>query len=176
MEAALPELRAFIRLRLGPTIRARESSSDLLQSVCREALLESPTLEFRGERAFRRWLFTVAERKIIDRARYWNADRRNPGHEGSSFDDASADEIARLRDSYAAFMRPSREADLREQVERLEAAFQRLSERDREVLTLSRLMGMSHAEVAESLGIAEGAARMALARALTRLSTELRGD
>ena len=160
MEAALPELRAFIRLRLGPTIRARESSSDLLQSVCREALLESPTLEFRGERAFRRWLFTVAERKIIDRARYWNAARSNPGHEGSSFDDASADEIARLRDSYAAFMRPSREADLREQVARLEAAFQRLSERDR---------------VAESLGIAEGAARRALARALTRLSTELRG-
>jgi len=34
----LPGLRAFVRLRASPAVRAKESASDIAQSVCREVL------------------------------------------------------------------------------------------------------------------------------------------
>jgi hypothetical protein len=48
----LPELRAFVRLRLGPELRARETSSDLVQSVCREVLADLDQFEYRGSPSF----------------------------------------------------------------------------------------------------------------------------
>ena len=44
LEEHLPRLRAFIRLRTNQAIRARESCSDLVQSVCREVLEEQRKL------------------------------------------------------------------------------------------------------------------------------------
>ena len=48
----LPGLRAFIRLRSPKAVRDKESSSDLAQSVCREALERMDAFEYRGEAAF----------------------------------------------------------------------------------------------------------------------------
>ena len=38
LEQHLPRLRAFVRLRMGAQLRARESASDIVQSTCREIL------------------------------------------------------------------------------------------------------------------------------------------
>src|SRR5258705_6880905 len=53
-------LRAFVRLRVGPELRARESSSDLVQSVCREVLQDARRFQHAGESAFKSWLYTTA--------------------------------------------------------------------------------------------------------------------
>ena len=72
----LPPLMAFIRMKAGGVVLARESISDLAQSVCREALMDAEDFEYRGEAEFRNWLFLQATRKILDRARYLKAQKR----------------------------------------------------------------------------------------------------
>ena len=73
----LPYLRAYVRLRSNRAIRARESGTDLVQSVCREVLQGSSGFEYRGDGAFRRWLCTAALRKIVERDRAMKTQKRD---------------------------------------------------------------------------------------------------
>ena len=70
MRRHLPDLRVFVRAKSGPQLRAQESCSDLVQTVCREALQSVERYEWRGEGSFRRWLFTLALNKLRNRADY----------------------------------------------------------------------------------------------------------
>ena len=65
----LPHLQGWLRLRMGALLRSRETPEDLVQSVAREALGELSTFEWRGEAAFRHWLYTRAQHKLQDRVR-----------------------------------------------------------------------------------------------------------
>jgi RNA polymerase sigma-70 factor (ECF subfamily) len=65
---------------------------------------------------------------------------------------------------------------MRERIARLEAAFDRLPADYREVITLTRIVGLPHREVAEAMGRSETASRMLLYRALAELAAELEGD
>ena len=60
----LPSLRGFVRLKSGARLRALESCSDLVQSICREILQHWERYQGDDEAAFRAWLFKTAERKI----------------------------------------------------------------------------------------------------------------
>jgi hypothetical protein len=73
----LPDLMVFVRAKSGPRLRAQESCSDLVQTVCREALQSVEHYEWRGEGSFRRWLFTLAMNKLRNRADYHAAERRD---------------------------------------------------------------------------------------------------
>jgi DNA-directed RNA polymerase specialized sigma24 family protein len=77
----LPGLRAWLRLRMGPGLRARETPDDLVQSVAREVLLGLDGFEWRGEAAFRHWLYLKAQRKLVDKARFVSAEQRTPAKE-----------------------------------------------------------------------------------------------
>ncbi len=160
----LPGLRAYVRLRSGPLVRGRESSSDLVQSVCAELLTERSRFEFRGADPFRRWLYRTAEHKIVDRARHWNTDKRDVAREA---DDLSNET---LLSGYASLFTPSRHACAREEIVRLETTFDSLPEQYREIIVQSRYLGMSHSEIAEQSGRTDGAVRTTLCRALARLS------
>ncbi len=168
IEHHLPGLRAFVRLRAGPLIRARESSSDLVQSVCREVLENAERFRHPGEAAFKRWLYTTALRKIVDRRDYYLAQKRDALREAPA-----ADGDAAVLSCYESFATPSRQAMVREELERVEAAFDVLPEEDREIVTLAHVLGMSRAEIGERLGKSEGAVRVQLFRALARLSKQL---
>ena len=73
----LDSLRAFVRLRAGPLVRMRESSSDLVQSTCREVLEHADRFRFASEGAFKSWLFTTALRKIQNRRDFYRAQKRD---------------------------------------------------------------------------------------------------
>src|SRR5688572_26302531 len=66
----LPQLHAYVHVRLSPDVRARESSADVVQSVCRDLLAERGRFDFRGEERCRAWLFTAALNKIRDKHRF----------------------------------------------------------------------------------------------------------
>ena len=68
---------------------------------------------------------------------------------------------------------PSREAIAREQLGRVEQAFESLPDDYRRVITLSRIVGLSHAEIAEVLGRTPGAVKTLLNRAVVRLTSLL---
>lgn len=169
LERLRPRLMAFVRLHSDPALRAKESCSDLVQSVYREVLENADRIEYQGDEAFRCWLFTWALNKIRDRQRHWLAQRRDARREVAN----SATNEHDLLACYQTLCTPSREAMLHEQIERIEAAFDRLPPQYREVITLSRIAGLSHAEIAARTDSTPGAVRTQLNRALVRLTSEL---
>lgn len=169
----LPGLRGFIRLRSGPQLRSLEETTDLVQSVCREILLHRDRFQFPDEDGFRRWLYTTALRKIGHRAQHYRALKRDVGRTISL--EGGRDSAEELLNGYSKVCTPSQVVQAREQVSRIEAAFDQLPEDHREVVTLARIVGLSHTEIAERMGRTESATRSLLFRALERLS-ELLGD
>ena len=169
LERHLPGLRAFVRLRADRVVRAKESSSDLVQSVCREVLEHMDRFQYRSETGFKQWLYRTAERKIIDRFRYYNAAKRAANREiGSDGSDSETDNG--LIDSYRSFYTPSHDAMVREELRQVEDAFDRLPADYREIITLSRIVGLSNARIAEELERTEASVRNALYRGLALLS------
>jgi len=166
----LPALRAFLRLRAGPAIRARESAADLAQSVCRELLQQMPTFDYRGEAAFKAWLFTAAMRKLVERQRYYEADKRDVGREVHA---AATTESADLLAVYGHVLTPSRNAQAHEAMERLERAFDALPPDYRDVIVWHRIVGLSQREVGERMGRSEIAVQRLFARAMAKLSAHL---
>ena len=168
------ELHAFVRLRYGKLLSSRESSFDLAQSVCREVLEQADRFQHAEDNGFRRWLFTTALRKINDRQAYYLAGKRDVFREiqqPKESDEGSA--VADLMQHYRTFSTPSRVVSDKEEVARVEAAFEVLSDEQREVLTLAHLVGLPRSEIAQQLGKTEGAVRVILHRALAKLSSKL---
>jgi RNA polymerase sigma-70 factor (ECF subfamily) len=167
IERHLPALRAYVRLNVPPSVRVRESCSDLVQSVCREVLRARDGFEYRGPEAFRAWLYHWALHKIKDRAKYFRAEKRAAGRE---VDAGGDDGLAAL---YASVGTPSAVAIAHENAALLEQAFDCLDGEDREVIALCRIAGVPRDEVARVLGKSPGAVRTQLSRALVRLAGEL---
>lgn len=174
IERNLPALRAFVRLRVGDLLRAKEDSMDFVQSACREVLQDLDGFDWRDEDHFRNWLFQTALRKLQDRAKFYGRQRRDAAREQPLEHGALG--RADLLACYASLFTPSREAVAQEELERFEDAFAQLSDRHREVITLAKIVGLSRAQVGVELGIAEDAARSLLHRALARLTSLLRGQ
>lgn len=174
LDRHLPELRAFVRLRTGKLIRDRESSSDIVQSVCREVLQNMGRFRHPSEAAFKQWLFKTALRKLTNRRDFYLAEKRDvlrdvplvrPGKDEEP--DSTAE--SRLFDVYRAFTPPGHRAMIRDEIARVEAVFDELSEQEREVITLAHLVGLSRAEIAREVGKSEGAVRVLLHRALAKV-------
>ncbi len=169
LERHLPGLLAFVRAHAGKQLLERDASMDLVQSACREVLQDLGQHDYRDEAGFRHWLFLAAERKILDRARYHGRDKRAGA---AAFSPSQAEERALLA-GYSGICTPSRDAIAREELQRAEAALARLSDEHREVIVLSRIVGLSHAQIAERSGKSEVAVRSLLHRALARLALEM---
>jgi len=172
LERHLPRLRAFVRLRMGRELRRRESASDLVQSACREVLRQADRYRYRSEANFRSWLFTTALRKVRDRIDYWQADKRDAARDFTA-DDGDVQDVEHLAGVYADFATPSAQLEAKERIARLEAAFDRLPDEYREVITLARIVRLPHREVAAAMGRSEVASRGLLYRALSALGGEL---
>lgn len=167
----LPELRAFVRLRAGGIALRKDRESDLVQSVCREVLTHADQLQHANEGAFKRWLFTTALRKILNRREHNLAQRRNVLRE-EGFDTPDGQDRA-LVDVYRRFTRASAKVTLQEDIERIEKAMATLSEEQREVVSLAHIVGMSRLEIAEAIGKSEGAVRTILYRAMAQMAVSM---
>ncbi len=161
----LPDLRAHVDRQLGPALQRREADVDIVQSACREALatLRDGGFEFRGDEAFRAWLFQVALNKVRERARYHGAEHRRAVLPMDP-------EATALVAAMAAEPSPSQAALDREAQERLLDAFAKLDDTQRDVIRWARVDQLPHREIAARLGTTEGNSRVLLARALARLA------
>lgn len=173
LERYLPGLRAFVRLNTGRLLRSKESCSDLVQSACREVLQHADDFVYGGEAGFKQWLFRTAMRKIVHRHEHWHAAKRDADRELETSDSAATGDTTELLECYRAFYTPSQQAAAREELERVEAAFDRLPQTQRQVIVMAKILGMSRAEIGAELGRSELAVRTLLSRALAQLATEL---
>jgi RNA polymerase sigma-70 factor, ECF subfamily len=166
----LPQLQGWLRLRMGPILRSRETPEDLVQSVAREALGELSAFEWRGEAAFKHWLYTRAQHKLQDRVKFFNAQKRDPAKELPPPADSQA-----LLACYGNLCTPSRELAATEALGRIESAFDDLPEDYKEAITLYRLCGLDYPEIAVRMERSEGAVRNLVYRGLSRLALRLGG-
>ncbi len=160
----LPGLEAFVRLRMGAELRQLLDAPDVVQSVCREVLEDLGGFEFRGEAPFKHWLYARAENKLRMQHRAQRAQKRDrrkqqPLPEHSTFLPA-----------YRTLVTPSEDLDQQQMIARVEAAFDLLPDDYREAVTLHKLCGLSHAEIAERMGRSEGAVRNLVYRGISRLA------
>jgi len=167
----LPALRAFVRLRVNRFLRARESDSDVVQSVCGELLRQLDQFEYRGETQFRNWLYVAVLNKVRQKEKYYRAEKRDPAREARLQATDAGDQL--LMNCYESFYTPSQLAMAREQTALVEAAFDQLPDHYREVITLAKIVGLSQEELAATMGRTVPSARNLLARALVRLSAVL---
>lgn len=171
LQRHLPGLRAFVRKHVGPGVRSHESSMDLVNSVCREALQALPRFEYRGPDSFRNWLLRQAENKIRDRGRYWRRERRTTSREAGSLSTILRHDDAPGRMSpLESLCTPSHHACAREELSRAVEAFQELPPDYREVIVLARVLALPHPEIARRMGRSPAATRTLLSRALARLA------
>jgi RNA polymerase sigma-70 factor, ECF subfamily len=160
----LPGLEAFVRLRMGAALRGLMTAPDLVQSVCREVLEDLGDFEFRGEAPFRHWLFVRAENKLREKHRYHRAEKRDQ-QKAVALPDATTAMAA-----YRTMCTPSNDLEVREAMHRVEAAFDQLPDDYREAVTLHKLCGLSHAEIATRMQRSEGAVRNLVYRGISRLA------
>ncbi len=175
LERYLPGLQAYVRRNVGQLVQAKESSSDLVQSACREVLKHIDRFQYDGEDGFRQWLYATAIRKIKDKHRFYLAAKRNAQREVPI--EPRADTEAGggwLELVYESFGSPSQHAARQEEVARLAEVFPNLPDNYQTVIRRAYLEHRSHDEIAAELGITNAHARVLLSRALARLAKLLR--
>ncbi|MCB9882616.1 MAG: sigma-70 family RNA polymerase sigma factor [Planctomycetes bacterium] len=171
LQKYLPGLQRYLHVHAGGAVRAKESSSDLMQSVCREVLerLGTDRFEYRGEAEFKQWLYQAALLKIKNRQRFYRAEKRDVHREVWPRESGTRDAEA-FEALFRELATPSQDAMFREELERFESAFARLPENYQEVIHLAHFEKRSHREIAERLSVTEAHSRVLLSRALSRLA------
>lgn len=165
--ANLPRIRAFVERQLGGRVRSLETSSDVVQSAVREVLAQLARGVPLATTGLRWRIYRQAVRKIIDKHRYYEADKRMPQgglRSGSRFTGLASPDTGPLGAVVAS-----------ENLQRLAIALQRLPQHYRDAVTWTYVDGLTHAEVGRRLGRSEDASKMLLMRAMVRLGEEL-GD
>ena len=137
-----------------------------MQSICREVLEDIGGFRGTGTQQFKNWLFTLALNKIRGRHRFGAAARRDAGREVTPVaEDSESSGFEDLLHCYSRFYTPSRVAQAREEVGRVEAAMEELPDDYRDVITLSCIVGLQHQDVAREMNRSEPAVRKLLSRA-----------
>lgn len=157
----LPQLKQFAIRHMPPQLHGTITPDDLVQEVVLSGLRQLPRLELRHEGAFLGYLLTSIRHRIVDEVR---RTRRHPvivlNDDGNWSVDRGASPLQRLI--------------TRESLRRYGKALACLADRDRQLIVLRLLRGLSYLEVAVRLGMpSAAAAQMAVRRALRRLEKSL---
>jgi len=153
-----PRLVLWAETRMSSRLRSRLDSEDVAQEILLS--LHRSLDSFTGDdpRAFRAWLFTVAENRVRDLADCAGALKRRTPHR-------------RL----ASQTSPSGVAIRAESVDRLRNALRSLTDDHRRVIRLRRLEERDTEEVARLTGRSANAVRVLYCRAIAALRAELVG-
>jgi RNA polymerase sigma-70 factor (ECF subfamily) len=163
-QRSAPKLLAYIRLRMGRSLRARIESRDILQATLLRSFERFGDFRGSDSRSLAAWLARIAEREIADRADFHHRRRRDAGREEPLVE--PADVPAPVRSALT-------QAILDERARQLEAAIESLSDAHREIILLRKFEELSFPEIARRVGKSEDACRMLLARAMTALTLAL---
>lgn len=167
-----PRLKQMLQFRMDPRLRVRTDLSDVLQEAYIEAYRRLDHYTSQPDMSFYLWLRQVTMQRMIDsHRRHLMASKRDARQEvplvSEGYNATTSAAIARhLID---AIVSPSQIAVRQEMLEQLESTLESMDEMDREVLALRHFEELGNGEVAELLGISEGAASNRYVRALTRL-------
>jgi RNA polymerase sigma-70 factor (ECF subfamily) len=169
-------LAAVIRPKIPADLRGTLSAEDVCQEAYVAVFRQMTSFHPHDERAFQRWLHTIADRKLVDVIRRQRARKRGGGKAALTSGDDQVSSVVELLDVVAVHERtPSRSAAHRELVLTVQGALEKLKDEHRDALRLHYIQALTVAETAERMGRTEGAVLMLCNRGLRRLG-EVIGD
>jgi RNA polymerase sigma-70 factor, ECF subfamily len=154
LEVIRPLVARYCRGRLGAVDRAFLSADDVAQEVCLAVLTALPNYRLQG-RPFLAFVYGIAAHKVIDAHRAVTRGRSDP--------------VAEVPDAIEVDAGPEQRALHGELSEQLRALLDELPDKQREILVLRIVVGLSAEETAEIVEATPGAVRVAQHRALGRL-------
>lgn len=158
LETIRPIVVRYVRARIGTAERSGLSADDVAQEVCLAAMQALPRYQDQG-RPFLAFVYGIAAHKVADAHR---AAGRN-----------KADPTDVVPERFSVDAGPEQLAMNADAASRMDALLKILPEKQREILILRVVVGMSAEEVAEAVGSTAGAVRVAQHRALARLKNEI---
>jgi RNA polymerase sigma-70 factor (ECF subfamily) len=170
-------LRKMVKTRLDRRIAPRVDASDVVQETMTVAANRLDEYAQGCPLSFFGWLRQIAAERVIDtHRRHLGAQSRSVFREtrlAEVCDDSAMELDQKL---VADDTSPSNHLLREERRERVMGALAELSARDREVLVMRHLERLRSSEIAEALGITEGAVESRLLRALMRFRGLLEAD
>ena len=154
LEVLRPLVARYCRGRLGSVNRSFLSADDVAQEVCLAVLGALPNYRVQG-RPFLAFVYGIAAHKVIDAHR--------------AVTRARTDAVEVVPDAVDVGAGPEQHAMRGELSAQLRALLEELPEKQREILVLRIVVGLSAEETAEIVGASPGAVRVAQHRALSRL-------
>ncbi|MCW2686200.1 MAG: polymerase, sigma-24 subunit, subfamily [Mycobacterium sp.] len=158
LETIRPIVVRYCRARVGTTERSGLSADDVAQEVCLAAITALPRYKDQG-RPFLAFVYGIAAHKVADAHRSAARNRAEPT-------DA-------LPERFSIDAGPEQMAIEGESAARMSELLQILPDKQREILILRVVVGMSAEETAEAVGSTAGAVRVAQHRALARLKAAI---
>lgn len=159
---------ACIGARLGDGLKARLSAEDIWQDALLVAWRSRAQCEWRGIRAYRRYMLSVIENRIRDSAGHFSAQKRGSGRLAASIENDSIPPPV-------VSTTPSRVASYAEEASALRKALDELPEDLRAVVFLRIFEERSVKEVAEELELGESAVKHRLRRGAALFKERLGG-
>ncbi|MCV7373948.1 sigma-70 family RNA polymerase sigma factor [Mycolicibacterium sp. GCM10028919] len=158
LEIIRPIIVRYVRARIGTADRSGLSADDVAQEVCLAAITALPRYKDQG-RPFLAFVYGIAAHKVAD------------AHRAAGRNKSDATDALPERASTAAG--PEQLAIDSESAARMKKLLEILPEKQREIIILRVVVGMSAEETAEAVGSTAGAVRVAQHRALARLKSEI---
>src|ERR1700722_4721306 len=158
LETIRPLVVRYCRGRLGAVGRSRLAADDVAQEVCLAAVMALPRYRDRG-RPFLAFVYGIAAHKVADAYRAAGRDLAYPTDSIPEHGSAEPD--------------PEQAALEADSVTRMSELLEILPDKQREILILRVVVGLSAEETAEAVGSTPGAVRVAQHRALARLKSAI---
>jgi len=158
LETIRPLVVRYCRARVGTAERSGLSADDVAQEVCLAAITALPRYKDQG-RPFLAFVYGIAAHKVADAHRAAGRNKSDP-----------MDVVPERLSGEAG---PEQMAIDSESSARMAELLQVLPEKQREILILRVVVGMSAEETADAVGSTAGAVRVAQHRALARLKAEI---
>ena len=164
-------VRRIVRFRMGLELRSQLESMDLVQEALIEAVKDIGDFTYSSDGDFLRWLSSIVENTIRDNVDRIHAAKRDVHRQVSLGHVVDHTNRAGLDAQVPAVTTtPSVVLSLREDLDRLEQAMDRLKPQYREVLVLSKIDGLSCKEIAAKQKKNPAAVAMSLSRAIVALT------
>ena len=165
---AAERLVLYLRVRLGPRLRTRLDTMDVLQETMIAAHKAFPGFDAQHSDAFFGWLCRIATNRIRDLADHFDAAKRRPPAPPARISEV-------LEEICARESGPASQAVRGEATEQLLAALNQLADEEREVILLRYFEERTLDDIAERLGRNISWVRRVLGRIVMELGDQLGG-
>lgn len=166
IETHLPWIRNRVHKRLGPALRVKAETGDIVQDTVIELLTYAPRFRIASGKLFRGLVAQMVENVLRGKHAWFTAKRRAASRERQ----ANRDTILYLDAPVRDVTRPSMAVHRQEQENWVRLGIEMMTPTDREVVVFRQWEQLPFDEIAEKLDITTEAAKKRYQRSLGRLS------